>query len=283
MKYILVPTDFSQAAEDAYFFALELAPFFDASVRVVHVFSGSFNTSNPLVFSPNKGHQEVLTEWLKAFVELRDGKAASQPALADVPVDYEVELGLTENTLIRLSKEPDVLLLIMGATGKHQVGGKLFGSVSETVSRRARCPVLLVPRGAKFHGFDNIAFASDYQGASEPILDRLLNLAARFGSSIHFVHIQDKEQNGNYEELEKRIFDHLFRNDDPDFAFQLARVSEESISEGLQRYAAENEADLLVMVTWQRSFWQNLVHQSHTKEMALKTEIPLMVFHLGDS
>jgi nucleotide-binding universal stress UspA family protein len=74
--------------------------------------------------------------------------------LGDVtsPVDIagEVVDGYADDELARLSEEVD--LLICGSGGRGRLGRVMLGSVSTGVLRKARCPVLVVPRGA-FDGF----------------------------------------------------------------------------------------------------------------------------------
>lgn len=70
--------------------------------------------------------------------------------LGDVtsPVDIagEVVDGYADDELARLSEEVD--LLICGSRGHGRLGRVMLGSVSAGVLRKARCPVLVIPRGA---------------------------------------------------------------------------------------------------------------------------------------
>ena len=70
--------------------------------------------------------------------------------LGDVtsPVDISGEVvdGYADDELARLSEAVD--LLICGSRGRGPVGRVVLGSVSAGVLRKARCPVLVIPRGA---------------------------------------------------------------------------------------------------------------------------------------
>ncbi len=63
-----------------------------------------------------------------------------------VEIDGEVIDGYPDDELARLSTEVD--LLICGSRGLGMLGRVMLGSVSAGVMRKARCPVLIVPRGA---------------------------------------------------------------------------------------------------------------------------------------
>jgi nucleotide-binding universal stress UspA family protein len=82
----------------------------------------------------------------------RDDLSASlMRTLADVtsPVDVtgEVVDGYADDELARLSEEVD--LLVCGSRGRGPLGRVLLGSVAAGVMRKAHCPVLIVPRGAR--------------------------------------------------------------------------------------------------------------------------------------
>jgi len=83
-------------------------------------------------------------------------------ATAGVPIPVairgEVVDGYADDELARLSQEVD--LLVCGATGRRPVGGVRLGAVSAGILRKARCPLLVVPRGAG-DGFAALAPAAD--------------------------------------------------------------------------------------------------------------------------
>jgi nucleotide-binding universal stress UspA family protein len=54
--------------------------------------------------------------------------------------------GYADDELVRLSDDVD--LLVCGSRGHSPLGGVMLGSVSAGVLRKARSPVLVIPRGA---------------------------------------------------------------------------------------------------------------------------------------
>jgi nucleotide-binding universal stress UspA family protein len=61
-------------------------------------------------------------------------------------ISAEVVDGYADDELARLSQELD--LLVCGSRGHSPLGSVMLGSVSAGVLRKARCPVLITPRGA---------------------------------------------------------------------------------------------------------------------------------------
>ena len=92
----------------------------------------------------------------------RGDLSASLAALVDdigslVEIDGTVVDGYADDELARLSAEVD--LLICGSRRRGRLGRVMLGSVSAGVLRKARCPVLVVPRGA-IDGFADLQTAS---------------------------------------------------------------------------------------------------------------------------
>ena len=62
-------------------------------------------------------------------------------------ISGEVADGYADDELAQLSREVD--LLVCGSRGHGPAGSVMLGYVSTGVLRKARCPVLVVPRGAR--------------------------------------------------------------------------------------------------------------------------------------
>ena len=72
---------------------------------------------------------------------------AIEDVAAPVEISGEVVDGYADDELARLSGEVD--LLICGSRGQGEIGSVTLGNGSTGVMRKARCPVLVVPRGAR--------------------------------------------------------------------------------------------------------------------------------------
>jgi nucleotide-binding universal stress UspA family protein len=282
MKKIIVPTDFSKTSLDAYNFAMKLAAYFKASINVVHFYSGSFSAQDPLLtIGSGKGTRENLMTRLDNFISTTSGAGEQSVATAGVSVEYDAISSLTIPALLALSAAPDTELFVMGTTGEHGLLGRLFGTVSTTVARRAECPVLLIPPGATFRGFKKILLASDYLSTDPAILEQLINLCQLFQASIHFVHVRNKNEQGDYQAVIDDIVAKLLDEQASSFSFQITSVNAASVREGLNKYMEKEAIDLCVIASAARSFIDDLFHKSLTKEMALYAKVPLMVYHVG--
>ncbi len=90
-------------------------------------------------------------EYGLSLAKENDGREDARNRLtALIPVDAGgwcdpsvlVELGPPAQTILRVASERNADLIVMGAQGHGALGTMLFGSTTQTVVRRAACPVL---------------------------------------------------------------------------------------------------------------------------------------------
>lgn len=267
IKNILVPTDFSENAKNAYFFARDLAKAIgSARVKVVHVFMPSVESEYPNFVPPVADYLKIREEMLKDFM---------QAVAPNEQVDNDILIGFAADELVSASKNYD--LIVMGTTGAGGILNKLFGSVSANCAQRAHCPVLLVPKDVKFTGFREMLYASNYESADDEVLEKLFTFNKPFNATVHFVHVRGDDS--NFEKTKEEIFEELFEDGEPPFGFYMAETDAESVSEGLSDYALAHNIELVAMAHRHRSFWENFFHKSQTKQVAMATRLPLIVFH----
>jgi universal stress protein A len=143
---ILVPTDFSETADEALAYAKTLAGCFGASLHLLHVFR---DPHAPAMYVP-----EVYVSVPDATREraLDDARARMAERLGPDEETYfhgtrAIVTGLTANQIVKYAADHGVELIVMGTHGRRGVAHLLLGSVAEHVVRTAPCPVLTV-RGA---------------------------------------------------------------------------------------------------------------------------------------
>lgn len=278
MKKIIVPTDFSFASKDAYLFALAIAEKLKVAVEVVHIYSGSFNTRRPYTVKAGMGRYESLMDDLKTFIQIED-KTSDILVEPKVAVNYKAIGGGTQKNLMQLSSEPDTLMLVMGMTGASVSNERIFGSVSREISQKANCPVLLIPKDTDFKGFKNVLFASDYDSVEAQFLRQAVEFSKPFKAMMHFIHVQEENDWDLNIELEDRLFNYLFAEGNPTYAFNMATIDAKTVTQGLNQYIEENEIDLAIMVAHKRNLWERIMHRSVTKKMAINTQVPILVYH----
>lgn len=271
IHHIIAPTDFSDISSNALAYAKSMAAVQGASLHVVHVYSGGVRSMERDAYSAKAK--------LEAFVTMpvsTNGYDSSR-----VKVLTELVSGQVVEELRRISRQPEADMIVMGATGHNTLLNRMFGSVSSEVARLAACPVLLVPGNARFRGFRHIIVAGNYSPQEDVVLPRLMALARLFNSELYYVHVYaDAEESYRVEQMV------LGPQEQPlpggQTISQMTKIASRDIVEGLNRYALERGADLIVMSTTERSFVEALFHRSLTRQAVLHIHIPLLIMHAAD-
>src|SRR5690606_36461762 len=125
-------------------------------------------------------------ELMKKFIH-PNGNSKAGLVETLVKVNSEIISGFAAEEIIRFSKSPELDLIVMGTTGENTLLEKVFGSMSSDVSKKANCPVLLIPKGVTFRAYRNIAYASDFEKTDSRVLDKIVDFAGRFSAGIHLV------------------------------------------------------------------------------------------------
>jgi nucleotide-binding universal stress UspA family protein len=136
-------------ADEALCAAVGIALRTNAAIRAVSVVEPPSSNVAALTFSL---HYDELERTAR-----EDLSQSLRRTIGDVtsPVDISGEVvdGYADDELARLSEDVD--LLVCGSRGRGPLGRVMLGSVSAGVLRKARCPVLVIPRGAP-DGFANL-------------------------------------------------------------------------------------------------------------------------------
>lgn len=138
-QHILVAADFSEHAEGAVERARDLAQRYGASLDIVHVVE--YLPVMDASFGPIAPFDVELTEQM---VEAAKKRLADLAERAGIPADRRwVELGSPKAEIIRIAKERNVDLIVLGSHGRHGIT-LLLGSTASSVMHHAECDVLAV-------------------------------------------------------------------------------------------------------------------------------------------
>ena len=146
IRRILCPIDFSDFSRRALDHAVAIARWYESTVTVLHVFSpvpvAAFGPG-PVSFEPivlTAADREQLLADTKEFAA-----AESAPGIA---IEAVLREGNTSVEILDQATSMDADLLVIGTHGRSGFERLVLGSVAEKVLRKARCPVLTVPRAA---------------------------------------------------------------------------------------------------------------------------------------
>jgi nucleotide-binding universal stress UspA family protein len=281
MNSILVPVDFTPVSFNAFVFASHLAERLNYKIRLIHVFSGTFDAGMDKTFDikAGMGRSEMFLDKLKSFANYYPSEGPTD--IRPVEIEYDALHGSVVKQVINLSKDQNFEMIVMGTRDKHNMLDKWLGTVSSGVSRNAHRPVLLVPYPAHYSEFRNIVFACDYHVANLRILDRIQSFNKPFNAHLQFIHIKtETNESDSFDRIKQEIVDYMMAYSDPAFSIDIELIKENEVADGLFKYSKRINADLLVLVSEHRSFLERLLHKSITKAVALESSIPMLIMHI---
>jgi nucleotide-binding universal stress UspA family protein len=138
MERIVVGVDGSDGGQRALRWAIAEARRRGAAVQVVHAWHTNYAAANPYLGLP----ETDLTRLEECEQRDLDHAVATEDT-SGVDVMLLLVFQDAPHALLEAAKGAD--LLVVGTRGRGGVAGRLLGSVSQAVTRHARCPVVVVP------------------------------------------------------------------------------------------------------------------------------------------
>jgi nucleotide-binding universal stress UspA family protein len=197
IRRILCPIDFSDYSRRALDHAMAIARWYGSTVTALHVFSSTpvvASYPGPVVLEPivltAVGREELLAE-TKAFIDAE--------AVPGVRVEAVVQEGQAAAEIADMAISMNADLLVIGTHGRSGFERLLLGSVTEKVLRKARCPVLTVPRrlpdavpaGAVL--YKRILCPVDFSASSLHALKYATSLAQESDGQLTVLHVVSHE------------------------------------------------------------------------------------------
>lgn len=279
IKNIIVATDFSVTSRNAYSYAKGLAEIFDAKLTVVNVKEYFIMVSDVMIAPlPGQDNKNLITD-IEVLIAEEDRAENRETVQGEVKI--KIFKGDPVDVLTELSSSKDVDLIVMGTTGLQDLLTKIIGSVSLKVANKAHCPVILVPRDAKWRPIEQIMYASNSDSVTPVVVHEIADFAVKIKADVHFVNVKNfdpvfeiKQNDINMKEL--------FKSVDEDLYFETHTIYGNDTVDELNKYCKEKNINLMTFVSKHRNFWENIIHQSVTENISLSTIIPVMIIHLDD-
>ena len=139
IRRILVPHDFSDTADRALAFALDLAVPLGSRVTVMHAYEFI-----PYSFPETPAVTVDLSGEIERAARGALERIVAQARRPGVEIDSVLRRGAAWSEIDEAAKETHADLIVIGTHGRRGLSRALLGSVAEKVVRTAPCPVLTV-------------------------------------------------------------------------------------------------------------------------------------------
>jgi nucleotide-binding universal stress UspA family protein len=145
MYKILVAVDFSDATNELISEAMVLCKARHGRIRILHV-----ENSAPYSYAPPDPRQSLShqSETLEPSIHTKLQEIRNRLMAQDIEADFRKLAGPAENNILLAAKEFNAELIVIGGHQHSHLFQCLFGTRTESIIRRAPCPVLVIPSTA---------------------------------------------------------------------------------------------------------------------------------------
>ncbi|MCB0535968.1 MAG: universal stress protein [Saprospiraceae bacterium] len=264
MLRILLPTDFSPPALNAFRYATNLATLINGRIDLVHVhlpeMLGGSMLSLKDIKDTERGVRNRFLERLESFSGQTDKKIVFGHRVA---FHESVAGGIVET-----ASELDPQLIVMGLKNTHNLFEKLFGSITSDVIAKSPIPLLVIPENVAFENAEKLVFATNFEKGEEEIWGKLDKWADMLGVEVEVVHIGKESGRSVASGEAEKFYD---KHGGVHF------VEAPTVLEGLNGYLMERPASVLALFKPRRGFFEKLVKTSHSRSILFEANMPVLV------
>ena len=245
IKTLLVPTDFSEAAHNAFEYALHIAEELKAKIILLHIYQ---EIPLDVSYMPVGFIQALKEEKIEsARASFDQYKAEAQEMVRKkVEVDTLLESGKATPQIVRFAEELGADMIIMGTQGAASPAERILGSITTSVIERSPCPVLAVPVEASYQPVQEIMYAMGLEESDFPIISQLAAFARGLKAELICTHIKPEDRSWH-----KISWDALEQLEllEESGVVRIEISQEEDVFHGLQRFINQFKIDMIAMTT----------------------------------
>jgi nucleotide-binding universal stress UspA family protein len=272
IKKILVPTDFSECAENALEAAIKIATVLNAEIIILNAYSMPYTGTNVMIDISDVLKERSYEDLNKLLHKLKQsGKDKN------ISIHIVSEYGPAAEIIASVADTQGVDLVIMGTKGAGSLASKLLGSITSNALAKVKKPILVVPEKAIDFDIKNIVLASDLHTQYSEKLNALIVLAKAFSARVNILYVNThaEEKPAIAKAIEGVKLNALLRDVDHDFVV----TDNYDAEEGINQYAATHQTDVLAVIPHHYGFFERLFHRSISKKLSLHSNIPLLVLN----
>jgi len=274
MKKILVPTDFSESAENALKVAAQIAKKNNGEIILLHLLEIPGQGGDAI----NTAHEIPELMLFKNIALNRLHDLMDHECLDGIQVSEVIQFEMAFSGIIDISKKNDVDLIVMGSHGANGFKEMFIGSNAEKVVRNSEIPVLIIKQEYENFEINNLVFASDFSAESEKIFNTILDFGNKFNSKIHLVTINTpshfKPTVQTLEIMENFISKFDAKNT------QLHVFNDMNVEKGILNFAKHINADAISIGTHGRKGLAHFFNGSVSEDLVNHAKLPMVTFKI---
>lgn len=279
MKNILVPTDFSKYANNALSLATNIAKKSGGQIHLLNVvepFRAYAGAVDGMFI--DTGVEQKYLDYLKENAQTQIDNLLKEADFKDVNIQHSIELGAIFQVIKDKVKSQNIDLIVMGTQGVSGLDEILVGSNTEKVVRTSTCPVLTVREKLPDFDFKSIVFATNFKESQHVAIKELKRYQDLLDAEIKLLYVNIPNDFYTTREILKKKEEFVKATSLENYTFDIYNeVNEEN---GMIYYAEDNNADMITVVTHQRTGLAHLIAGSIAEDVVNHSKRPVLTFGL---
>lgn len=275
MKKILLPTDFTAVANNAFVHALEMANHLDAKLLLLHMYelpivdNQFFPQNYQTIFdSLEMANFERFKDLMPQLHAIAEERKLNHIDFSHIIMDGDLVYNIKECV-----QNEGIDLIVMGTSGASGWKELFLGTNTGDVITSVTVPVLCVPAAAEYSYIKSIGFTTRFREKDKESLWKTIAIAKKNNAKVKCLYV--KTAFSDVEEQEIEDWRVTFKNEPVQFFI----VEDDNVMETILDFITSQEIDVLTIVTHKRNFFVSLFESSLAEKMTNRSEIPVLVLH----
>jgi nucleotide-binding universal stress UspA family protein len=273
MKKILVPTDFSDEAENAIKVAAQLSKKHNCELILLHMLDLPLSHIGESV--PTDLPEAVYFMKLahKQFEEVM-----TKDYLQDITVTEMVDFHDISTGILETCKTHDVDLIVMGSHGSTGLKEMFIGSNAEKIVRTSEKPVLVIKNEHENFNIEEFVFASDFENDNRETYNQAVKLAEAFNAKIHLLMVNTLANFKTTASAKVKIHEFIKGTNFTNYTTNI--YNDETVEKGILNFSHIIDADLIGISTHGRQGIAHFLNGSLSEDLVNHAKRPVITFKI---
>lgn len=276
MKKIMVPTDFSEEAENALRVAAQFARKNDSVIYLLHMLDLPLNLVDPS--SDSTGSVLPESVYFMKLAHQRFDEIIKKDFLEGIRIRKTVKFHQAFEGIMKISKEEGCDMIVMGSKGVSGFKEFFIGSNTEKVIRYSDIPVLVIKGEIPVFNIKNFVLASDFKEDGKKAFTEAVNFAEKIGAKVHLLYVNTPNRfkpSSDVEELMKNYTESV------DYENVTVNIyNDETIEDGIINFRKKIDADLIGVLTHARKGIAHFLQGSISEDIVNHADKPVITFKI---
>lgn len=280
MKKILLPTDFSENAQNAISYALLLYKEVECEFYILHTYTPiSVSTGGMMGSYSTLALQEQEKEITEQKLKVTKDKLKNEYNNANHTFVTMASFNYLVSQMKEVIREKDIDAVVMGTKGASGLGEVFVGTNTMRTIKNIKIPVIAVPSGFKYEKPKEVLLPTDYKfSKSNRYLLVIKELCEAHSSRLHILNIYNDIALDEEQKKTKSFLEHFFKNT-ISFFHSLKRSE---IIEAIEVFETKHKVNFLIMIHNKHHFFDELFFKQVVTQMVYHTNVPFLVIPSED-